>query len=113
MSPNMGKPVGDLEMGRKPVAWDEPRMAADISDLEVGLGGMLDEKEGRVTHVSPNLSQDGFSPELVEGRAGMHSRRSSWDRRTGSLGSVDSNSLQTNPAEAANAGGHATTSGAH
>jgi len=113
MSPNMGKPVGDLEMGRKPVSWDEPRTAADISDLEAGLGGMLDEKEGRVTHVSPNVSQDGFSPELVEGRAGMHSRRSSWDRRAGSLGSVDSNYLQTNPAEEANADGHATMSGAH
>jgi palmitoyltransferase ZDHHC9/14/18 len=108
----MGKPVGDLEMGRKPVSWDEPRTAADISDLEVGLGGMLDGKEGRVTHASPNLSQEEFSPELVEGRAGMHSRRSSWYRRAGSLGSVDSNTLQTDPAEEANVGVHATTSGA-
>jgi len=113
MSPNMGKPVGDLEMGRKPVGWDEPRTAADISDLEVGLGGMLDEKEGRVTHASPNVSQDGFSPELVEGRAGMHSRRSSWDHSAGSLGSEDSNSLQTKPAEEANAVGHAASSVAH
>uniref|UniRef100_A0ACD6ADG8 Uncharacterized protein n=1 Tax=Avena sativa TaxID=4498 RepID=A0ACD6ADG8_AVESA len=113
MSPNMGKPVGDLEMGRKPVGWDEPRTAADISDLEVGLGGMLDEKEGRGTHASPNVSQDGFSPEVVEGRAGMHSRQSSWDPRAGSFGSVDSNSLQTKPAEEANAVGDAISSGAH
>lgn len=101
----MGKPVGDLEMGRKPLSWDEPRTAADISDLEVGMGGMLDAKEGRVTHVSPDVSQDELSPELVEGRAGMHSRRSSWERRAGSLGSVDSNSLQTVTVEEANGGG--------
>jgi palmitoyltransferase ZDHHC9/14/18 len=39
MSPNMGKPMGDLAMGMKPVAWDEPRTAADVTDLEAGLGG--------------------------------------------------------------------------
>jgi len=77
MSPNMGKPIGDLEMGRKPVAWDEPRTAADIRDLEAGLEGMFDEKEGRIAHASPDLSRDELSAELVEGRAGMHSRQSS------------------------------------
>ena len=109
----MGKPVRDLEMGRKPPSWDEPRTAADISDLEVGLGGMLDAKEGRLTHVSPDVSQDELSPEIVEGRAGMHSMRSSWERRAGALGSVDSNSPQTAPAEEANGCGHVTTSGTH
>ncbi|TVU03927.1 hypothetical protein EJB05_50537, partial [Eragrostis curvula] len=90
MSPNMGKPTGDLEMGRKPVAWDEPRTAADIRDLEAGLGGMFDEKEaGRIAHASPDLSRDGLPSELVEGRAGMHSRHSSWVNRTGTSDSGD------------------------
>lgn len=79
----MGKPIGDLEMGRKPVApWDEPRTAADIRDLETGLGGMFDEKEGRVAHASPDLSRD-LPAEFVEGRSGMHSRQSSWVQRAG------------------------------
>jgi palmitoyltransferase ZDHHC9/14/18 len=33
MSSNTGRAVGDIERGRKPVAWDEPRMAAKINDL--------------------------------------------------------------------------------
>ncbi|KAF0900026.1 hypothetical protein E2562_026265 [Oryza meyeriana var. granulata] len=94
MSPNMGKPVGDLEMGRKPVPWDEPRTAADIRDLEVGLGGFLDEKEGRLTHASPDLSRDDLPADLMEGRAGTHSRRSSWVHRTGTSESVDSMNAQ-------------------
>ncbi|WVZ78840.1 LOW QUALITY PROTEIN: hypothetical protein U9M48_026490, partial [Paspalum notatum var. saurae] len=82
MSPNTGKPLGDLEMGRKPVPWDEPRTAADIRDLEAGLGGMFDEKEGRVAHPSPDLSRDDLPVEFMEGRAGMHSRQSSWVHRS-------------------------------
>lgn len=109
----MGKPVGDLEMGKKPLSWDEPMTIADISDLEVGLGGMLDEKEGRVLHASPNVSRDELSPELVEGRAGIYSRCSSFDPRGGSLESVDMNSVQPAPAEESNGGGHVTMSGAH
>jgi palmitoyltransferase ZDHHC9/14/18 len=92
MSPNMGKPMGDLEMGRKPVSWDEPRTAADITDLEAGLGGMFDEKEaGRVTHASPDLSRDrdDIPVELMEGGVGMHSRHSGWVNRTGTSDSAD------------------------
>lgn len=114
MSPNMGKPVGDLEMGRKPGSWDEPRTAAHIGDLEVGLGGSMDEKEGRLTHASPDVSgDDDLQPELVEGQAGTHSRRSSWDRRTGTSESLDSDSPQTAPAEEANKGSHLPTMGTH
>ncbi|XP_062195721.1 probable protein S-acyltransferase 7 isoform X3 [Phragmites australis] len=105
MSPNMGKPVGDLEMGRKPVAWDEPRTAADISDLEASLGGMFDEKQGRIAHASPDLSRDDLSAEFMEGRAGMHSRQSSWVHRTGTSDSVDSIAVQMATAEA-NGGNH-------
>ncbi|KAG8057333.1 hypothetical protein GUJ93_ZPchr0002g24068 [Zizania palustris] len=100
MSPNMGKPVGDLELGRKPVSWDEPRSAADIRDLEVGLGGLLDEKEGRIAHASPDLSREAIPVELVEGRAGMHSRRSSWGHRSGTSESMDSIAAQMGTGEA-------------
>lgn len=98
MSPNMGKPVGDFEMGRKPVSWDEPRSAADIRDLEVGLGGLLDEKEGRIAHASPDLSREAL-PEFTEGRAGMHSRRSSWGHRSGTSESMDSVAVQMGTGE--------------
>ncbi|GJN15613.1 hypothetical protein PR202_gb02543 [Eleusine coracana subsp. coracana] len=97
MSPNMGKPMGDLEMGRKPVAWDEPRTAADIRDLETGFGGMFDEKEvGRIAHASPDLSRDrdDLPAELMDGRAGMHSRQSSSVHGTGTSDSVDIVALQ-------------------
>ncbi|KAL5232457.1 hypothetical protein ABZP36_031233 [Zizania latifolia] len=113
MSPNIGKPVGDLEMSRKPVPWDEPRTAADIRDLEAGLGGLLDEKEGRITHASPDLSRDDLPAELMEGRAGMHSRQSSWVHRTGTSESVDSISLQMDALGEANGSDHITNSGAH
>ncbi|KAL5222928.1 hypothetical protein ABZP36_027641 [Zizania latifolia] len=114
MSPSMSKPAGDLEMARKPVPWDEPRTAADIRDLEVGLGGLLDEKEGRITHASPDLSRDDDLPaELMEGQAGMHSRQSSWGHRTGTSESVDSVSVQTAALGEANGSDHATMSGAH
>ena len=111
----MGKPMGDLEMGRKPVVWDEPRTAADIRDLEAGLGGMFDEKEaGRITHASPDLSRsdrDDIPAELMEGRAGMHSRHSSWVHRTGTSDSVDTTALQMAAVEAGRVG-HAAMRGA-
>uniref|UniRef100_M8C6H2 S-acyltransferase n=1 Tax=Aegilops tauschii TaxID=37682 RepID=M8C6H2_AEGTA len=114
MSPNMGKPVGDLELGRKPVSWDEPRSGADIRDLEVG--GMLDEKEGRITHASPDLSREALPVELMEGRAGMHSRRSSWGHRSGTSESMDSIAVQMGGGETnwgSVSSGHGTTSGTH
>jgi palmitoyltransferase ZDHHC9/14/18 len=115
MSLNMDKPVGDFELSRKPVSWDEPRSAADIRDLEVGLGGLLDEKEGRIAHASPDLSRDAL-PELVEGRAGMHSRRSSWGHRSGTSESVDSIAVQMGTGDShwgSISSAHGTTSGAH
>ncbi|VAI34302.1 unnamed protein product [Triticum turgidum subsp. durum] len=114
MSPNMGKPVGDLELGRKPVSWDEPRSGADLRDLEVG--GMLDEKEGRITHASPDLSREALPVELMEGRAGMHSRRSSWGHRSGTSESMDSIAVQMGGGETnwgSVSSGHGTTSGTH
>ncbi|XP_072969895.1 probable protein S-acyltransferase 7 [Typha angustifolia] len=84
MSPNMGRAVGDLEMGRKPVAWDEARAATDINDLEAGLGSMLDEKDHRTGEASPDLGRGPLPPEGLESRAQLHPRRSSWGRRSGS-----------------------------
>jgi palmitoyltransferase ZDHHC9/14/18 len=110
----MGKPVGDLELSRKPTSWDEPRSAADIRDLEVGLGGLLDEKEGRIAHASPDLSRE--TPEFMEGRGGMHSRRSSWGHRSGTSESMDSIAVQMGTGEShwgSISGVHGATSGTH
>nr|CAB3481560.1 unnamed protein product [Digitaria exilis] len=113
MSPNMGKPIGDLEMGRKPVAWDEPRTAADISDLEAGLGGMFEEKEGRITHASPDLSRDELPAEFVEGRAGTHSRESSFIRRATDPMEASFAVSEANAREEANGGKNVARSGSH
>nr|CAB3483642.1 unnamed protein product [Digitaria exilis] len=113
MSPNMGKPIGDLEMGRKPVAWDEPRTAADISELEAGLGGMFEEKEGRITHASPDLSRDELPAEFVEGRAGTHSRESSFIRRTTDPMEASFAVSEANAREEANGGNNVARSGSH
>ena len=105
----MGKPIGDLEMGRKLVVpWDEPRTAADIRDLEAGLGGMFDEKEGRVAHASPDLSRD-LPAEFVEGRSGMHSRQSSWVQRGGDA--IEASAVQMANARTAEASNNVAWSG--
>ncbi|XP_077212191.1 putative protein S-acyltransferase 7 [Tasmannia lanceolata] len=81
ISPNMGKTVGDLEMGRKPT-WREA--GAGVGDFEQGLNNDgLDNKEGGFDDASPDLSQ-GLPVESMEGRAGIHPRRSSWGRKSGS-----------------------------
>ena len=108
----MGKPIGDLEMGRKPVVpWDEPRTTADIRDLEAGLGGMFDEKEeDRVAHASPDLSRD-LPAEFVEGRSGMHSRQSSWVQRGGDA--IEASAVQMANARTAEASNNVAWSGTH
>ncbi|XP_020088155.1 probable protein S-acyltransferase 7 isoform X2 [Ananas comosus] len=59
MSPNLGKAIGDIEVGRKATAWVEPRAAADIADLE-GLPGMSDEKDSGFSEESLDLSREGL-----------------------------------------------------
>lgn len=85
ISPNMGRLVGDLEIGRKPVTWDDARTGTD-NDLQAGLSGtnILDDKNGRFGDISPDLSREVPSTERSEGRATFHPRRSSWGRRNGS-----------------------------
>jgi palmitoyltransferase ZDHHC9/14/18 len=86
MSPNMGRAVGDIEMGRKPVAWDEPRMAAEIGDLGAGLSNLLEDKDGRFRTTSPDLSCDTLAVGggLEEhGSSAMNPGRSSWGVEAG------------------------------
>ncbi|XP_058093085.1 probable protein S-acyltransferase 7 isoform X2 [Magnolia sinica] len=83
MSPNMGKAVGDLEVGRK-ATWGEAREGT--ADLEAGFShdGLENKDGGFIGEASPDLSQ-ALPTEGMEGRAGVHHpRRSSWGRRSGS-----------------------------
>ncbi|XP_066351535.1 probable protein S-acyltransferase 7 [Miscanthus floridulus] len=86
MSPNMGRAVGDIEMGRKPVAWDEPRMAAEIGDLGAGLSNLLEDKDGRFCSASPDLSRDALAVGgglEEQGSSAMNPGRSSWGVEAG------------------------------
>ncbi|KAK3162888.1 hypothetical protein QOZ80_1BG0095010 [Eleusine coracana subsp. coracana] len=85
MSPNMGRNVGDIEMGRKPVAWDEPRMAAEIGDLGAGLSNLLEDKDGRFRSASPDLSRDALAVGGLEeqGSSVLNPGRTSWGVEAG------------------------------
>ncbi|XP_064946268.1 probable protein S-acyltransferase 7 isoform X2 [Musa acuminata AAA Group] len=82
MSPNMGRAVGDIEMGRKPVTWDELRAVTQAGDLEGGLSSrnMVDDKDSELGEVSPDLRREFLSTRGVEVQAALHHRRSSWGR---------------------------------
>ncbi|KAI4348352.1 hypothetical protein L6164_009086 [Bauhinia variegata] len=79
MSPSMGKAVEDIEMGRKTV-WGD--MAAGIDHCEGQLNNeRTTVKEGELGELSPEIRttvDDGGD------RAGLHPRRSSWGRKSGS-----------------------------
>lgn len=79
ISPNKGKAVGDIEMGRKPV-WDEA--LGEAGDHEGQLSGDGMDKDSGLPDVSPDLSRI-LPPESIEGRGVMnHPRRSSWGRNS-------------------------------
>jgi palmitoyltransferase ZDHHC9/14/18 len=81
MSPNMGKSMGDLEMARKPVTWDEPRSAVDpVRDFEVGLGGLLDEKDARFSDPE-QITRENLPVESIDSHV-VNSSRSSWGQRS-------------------------------
>ncbi|KAH7686713.1 palmitoyltransferase ZDHHC9/14/18 protein [Dioscorea alata] len=84
MSPNMGRTMGDIEVGRKAVAWGSEEAArAGLDDIEAGLSNdIVDEKDGMFGAASPDLARV-LPPEGLEARAPVHSRRSSWGRRSG------------------------------
>ncbi|CAI9113141.1 OLC1v1013687C1 [Oldenlandia corymbosa var. corymbosa] len=69
------KPMGDIEMGRKPV-WDGD--ASAISDFEREYSNSdSQEKDAELPIVSPELSRITLT-DGAEGRSILHSRRSSW-----------------------------------
>ncbi|KAF6161567.1 hypothetical protein GIB67_009446 [Kingdonia uniflora] len=83
ISPNMGKTLVEIESSRKPI-WGESGTGG-VGDLEGQLtnDNGLDGKDGRFSDVSPDLSRT-LTSENMEGRAGVHPRRSSWGRKSGS-----------------------------
>ncbi|KAF7819376.1 putative protein S-acyltransferase 7 [Senna tora] len=79
MSPSMGKAVDDIEMGRKTV-WGD--MGAGIDNCEGQITNeRLTIKDGELSELPPELRatvDDGGE------RGGLHPRRSSWGRKSGS-----------------------------
>ncbi|XP_020247384.1 probable protein S-acyltransferase 7 isoform X2 [Asparagus officinalis] len=81
MSPNMGNGVGDMEVGRKAVAWDG-EIEGNGSDLEVGVNNeMIEDKDG----VGVGVGFPSPSPDLNQVRVTTESnpRQGSWGRRGG------------------------------
>ncbi|XAR58311.1 Protein S-acyltransferase [Bertholletia excelsa] len=79
VSPNMGKAVDGIEMGRKAV-WGD--VGAELDHCEGQLSGSegINVKDGGLGEVSPDIRTT-----VDEGdRAAMHPRRSSWGRKSGS-----------------------------
>lgn len=79
MSPNMGKAVDDIEMGRKTV-WGDMAPGADHGEGQLG-DTRTNVKEGELGELSPDIRTT--VDEAVD-RAGIHPRRSSWGRKSGS-----------------------------
>ncbi|KAL3829454.1 hypothetical protein ACJIZ3_018256 [Penstemon smallii] len=80
VSPNMGKAVEDIEMGRKAV-WGDVGAVLDHKECQLSDNDGLNTKEGGMTEMSPEIRTM-----VDEGdRAGIrHPRRSSRGRRSGS-----------------------------
>ncbi|PIA41950.1 hypothetical protein AQUCO_02100056v1 [Aquilegia coerulea] len=83
ISPNMGKAVGDIETGRKAATWEEAGTVVGDYEGRLSNDDGLENKDGGLENVSPDLSRS-LTAENMEGRAGMHPRRSSWGRKSGS-----------------------------
>lgn len=80
-SPNIRKPVSDIEMGRK-LAWGDVR-EADGSEGRTNNDDNVDKLGGSANHVTADLSRI-LPPEGMEGRSISHHRRSSWGIKSGS-----------------------------
>ncbi|KAL6533513.1 putative protein S-acyltransferase 7 [Orobanche minor] len=80
VSPNMGKAVDDIEMGRKAV-WGDVGAVLDHPESQLSDNdGLNSSKDGRLGELSPEIRTT-----VDEGdRAGIHARRSSWGRKSGS-----------------------------
>jgi palmitoyltransferase ZDHHC9/14/18 len=79
MSPNMGKAVGDIEMGRKTV-WGDMSAMAD-GEGQPANNDRLNIKDGELGELSPDIRT---TVDEVGDRGGLHPRRSSWGRKSGS-----------------------------
>ncbi|KAJ7013754.1 probable protein S-acyltransferase 7 isoform X1 [Populus alba] len=79
MSPNMGKAVGDIEMGRKTV-WGDMSAMAD-GEGQPANNDRLNIKDGELGELSPDVRT---TVDEVGDRGGLHPRRSSWGRKSGS-----------------------------
>ncbi|KAF9666184.1 hypothetical protein SADUNF_Sadunf16G0203100 [Salix dunnii] len=79
MSPNMGKAVGDIEMGRKTV-WGDMSALAD-GEGQLANNDRLNIKDGELGELSPDIRT---TVDEAGDRVGLHPRRSSWGRKSGS-----------------------------
>ncbi|CAL5185492.1 unnamed protein product [Lathyrus oleraceus] len=78
MSPSMGKAVDDIEMGRKAV-WGD--MGSNIDHCEGQLNNRVAVKDGEFGELSPEIRT---TVDETSDRVGIHPRRSSWGRKSGS-----------------------------
>lgn len=80
ISPSMGKVVRDIEMGRKPVAWDD----SGEGEIEVGMSNEMSSNKDYGSNDASTEVNPGYHSEGVEGRVAGNGSRSSWGRRSGS-----------------------------
>lgn len=81
MSPNMGKPGEEIEMGRKAV-WGDVNSGLDLGEGQLNSTDRLNIKDGELSEVSPELRLN--MEESAERGGGVHPRRSSRGRKSGS-----------------------------
>ena len=79
MSPNMGTAVDDIEMGRKTV-WSNMGAGTDHCEGQL-TSDRINVKEGELGEWSPDIRT---TVDDTGDRAGIHPRRSSWGRKSGS-----------------------------
>lgn len=75
----MGKGVDDIEMGRKAV-WGDSGAVLDHPEGQMGGNDGLNSKDSGLGETSPEIRTTVDESD----RAGMHPRRSSWGRKSGS-----------------------------
>lgn len=80
MSPNMGKAIDDIEMGRKTV-WRDMDNETDNFDGQVNSNERVKVKDGELADLSPELRS---AMDETGERVAVHPRRSSWGRKSGS-----------------------------
>ena len=79
MSPNMGRAVDDIEMGRKTV-WGDMGAGTDHCEGQF-TSDRVNVKEGELGELPPDVRT---TVDDMGDRAGIHPRRSSWGRKSGS-----------------------------